>query len=94
LGSTAGHISIAAARTDNSRHLPSSDHPSPWDGWTDVFQENLSQIIMERGQKTVIVGAGPVGSLAALYAANRGHDVDIYELRGGQSMILWTSFLS
>lgn len=34
-------------------------------------------------QKVVIVGAGPVGSLAALYAASRGDDVEIYELRGG-----------
>ncbi|KAL1864825.1 kynurenine 3-monooxygenase, mitochondrial precursor [Paecilomyces lecythidis] len=33
-------------------------------------------------QKVVIVGAGPVGSLAALYAASRGDDVEIYELRG------------
>ncbi|KAM0335500.1 hypothetical protein ACHAQA_000548 [Verticillium albo-atrum] len=32
-------------------------------------------------QKIVVVGAGPVGSLAALYAAKRGHDVEIYELR-------------
>ncbi|KAK1830094.1 hypothetical protein QBC39DRAFT_354735 [Podospora conica] len=36
---------------------------------------------MEHRQKIVVVGAGPVGSLAALYAANRGHDVEIYELR-------------
>lgn len=35
-------------------------------------------------QKVVIVGAGPVGSLAALYAAVRGHDVEIYELRPGE----------
>lgn len=34
-------------------------------------------------QKTVVVGAGPVGALAALYAAQRGHDVEIYELRSG-----------
>ncbi|KAI8964608.1 FAD/NAD(P)-binding domain-containing protein [Daldinia sp. FL1419] len=34
------------------------------------------------GQKYVVVGAGPVGSLAALYAAKRGHDVEIFELRG------------
>ena len=34
-------------------------------------------------QKVVVVGAGPVGSLAALYAAVRGHDVEIYELRPG-----------
>ncbi|KAL2822748.1 hypothetical protein BDW59DRAFT_149435 [Aspergillus cavernicola] len=33
-------------------------------------------------QKVVIVGAGPVGCLAALYAAARGDDVDVYELRG------------
>ncbi|KAK5661842.1 hypothetical protein OQA88_9946 [Cercophora sp. LCS_1] len=36
---------------------------------------------MEDREKVIIVGAGPVGSLAALYAANRGHDVEIYELR-------------
>ncbi|KAF2704904.1 kynurenine 3-monooxygenase [Pleomassaria siparia CBS 279.74] len=32
-------------------------------------------------EKFVVVGAGPVGSLAALYAAVRGHHVEIYELR-------------
>ncbi|KAL2060729.1 hypothetical protein VTL71DRAFT_9370 [Oculimacula yallundae] len=35
----------------------------------------------ERRQKIVVVGAGPVGALAAIYAAQRGHDVEIYELR-------------
>jgi kynurenine 3-monooxygenase len=39
---------------------------------------------MAKRQKTVIVGAGPVGSLAALYAARRGDDVEVYELRGGR----------
>jgi 2-polyprenyl-6-methoxyphenol hydroxylase-like FAD-dependent oxidoreductase len=34
-------------------------------------------------QKVVVVGAGPVGALAALYAAVRGHNVEIYELRPG-----------
>lgn len=34
-------------------------------------------------QKTVVVGGGPVGALAALYAAQRGHDVELYELRSG-----------
>ncbi|KAK5202066.1 kynurenine 3-monooxygenase-like protein [Cryomyces antarcticus] len=33
-------------------------------------------------QKIVVVGAGPVGALAALYAAGRGDDVEVYELRG------------
>ncbi|KAI2638457.1 FAD/NAD(P)-binding domain-containing protein [Xylaria nigripes] len=32
-------------------------------------------------EKFVVVGAGPVGSLAALYAAERGYQVEIYELR-------------
>lgn len=35
-------------------------------------------------QKVVVVGAGPVGSLAALYAAVRGHEVEIHELRPGE----------
>jgi kynurenine 3-monooxygenase len=35
-------------------------------------------------QKTIVVGAGPVGALAALYAAGRGDDVELYELRGGR----------
>lgn len=33
--------------------------------------------------KVVVVGAGPVGSLAALYAAQRGYEVEVYELRNG-----------
>ncbi|KAL2013262.1 hypothetical protein VTN00DRAFT_787 [Thermoascus crustaceus] len=37
---------------------------------------------VKRPHKVVIVGAGPVGSLAALYAASRGDDVEMYELRG------------
>jgi len=44
-------------------------------------------------QKTVIVGAGPVGALAALYAAGRGHDVEVYELRGGKSSSLHSQLL-
>ena len=35
-------------------------------------------------QKVIVVGAGPVGALAALYAATRGDQVEIYELRGGE----------
>lgn len=37
----------------------------------------------KKREKVIVVGAGPVGSLAALYAATRGSDVEIYELRGG-----------
>ncbi|KAL8717367.1 MAG: hypothetical protein Q9225_005386 [Loekoesia sp. 1 TL-2023] len=32
-------------------------------------------------EKVVVVGAGPVGALAALYAAGRGDHVEVYELR-------------
>lgn len=46
---------------------------------------SLSMAVESRRQKAVIVGAGPVGSLAALYAAARGDDVELYELRGGRS---------
>lgn len=38
---------------------------------------------MSARSKFVVVGAGPVGSLAALYSAQRGYDVEIYELRNG-----------
>jgi len=34
-------------------------------------------------QKMIVIGAGPVGTLGALYAAQRGHDVEIYDLRSG-----------
>jgi kynurenine 3-monooxygenase len=43
---------------------------------------------MEKKQKVVMIGAGPVGALAALYAANRGDDVEIYELRSGESFLV------
>lgn len=33
--------------------------------------------------KCLIVGAGPVGALAALYAVKRGWEVEVYELRAG-----------
>lgn len=36
--------------------------------------------------KIVVVGAGPVGSLAALYAAKRGYQVEVYELRPGKCL--------
>lgn len=47
----------------------------------------------EKPQKTLVIGAGPVGALAALYAANRGDEVEIYELRGGKSQGAHISFL-
>jgi alkyl hydroperoxide reductase subunit AhpF len=44
-------------------------------------------------QKVVVVGAGPVGSLAALYAASRGDEVEVYELRGGTFNCLLLLFM-
>jgi 2-polyprenyl-6-methoxyphenol hydroxylase-like FAD-dependent oxidoreductase len=38
---------------------------------------------MDQPLKCIVIGAGPVGALAALYAARRGWDVEVYELRGG-----------
>lgn len=37
-----------------------------------------------RREKFVVVGAGPVGAMAAMYAAERGHDVEVYEFRNGE----------
>ena len=39
--------------------------------------------------KTIVVGAGPVGSLAALYAAVRGDEVQVFELRPGTYRHWW-----
>lgn len=43
-------------------------------------------------QKVVVVGAGPVGALAALYAAGRGDHVEVYELRDGQYILAFSPF--
>ena len=45
-------------------------------------------------QKILVVGAGPVGALAALYAAKRGDDVHVYELRAGKHSFSLTSHRS
>ena len=45
-------------------------------------------------QKIVVVGAGPVGALAALYAATRGDIVEVYELRAGTHMQIVFIFYS
>ncbi|KAK2754487.1 hypothetical protein FQN54_006888 [Arachnomyces sp. PD_36] len=36
---------------------------------------------MSSQQKIVVIGGGPVGALSALYAARRGYQVELYELR-------------
>ena len=45
-------------------------------------------------QRVAVVGAGPVGALAALYAASRGDDVHVYELRGGKGLFHILRYLS
>ena len=50
--------------------------------WTKTTEEMVDGKI-----RCAVVGAGPVGALAALYAARRGYEVDVYELRGGESML-------
>ena len=42
--------------------------------------------------KIVIIGAGPVGALAAIYAAERGHEVEIYEFRDGMFSLATYSY--
>lgn len=49
---------------------------------------------LNRPQKVIVVGAGPVGALAALYAAGRGDHVEVYELRAGMSQHLPTTVSS
>lgn len=43
-----------------------------------------------KAQKVLVVGAGPVGALAAIYAAERGDDVHVFELRAGKDLIFST----
>ena len=55
------------------------------------YLSHLSKTMNEETdkRKVVVIGAGPVGTLAALYAAVRGDDVEVYELRGGMHWILF-----
>ena len=55
-----------------------------------LFENFLDMMNKNNKQKVVVVGAGPVGALAALYAARRGDDVEIYELRGGRSILFFS----
>ena len=48
----------------------------------EVGEDALLEPLVAAG---IAEGAGPVGSLAALYAAVRGYEVDVYELRAGKA---------
>lgn len=41
-------------------------------------------MMASKTRKCVVIGAGPVGALAALYAAHRGYEVEVYDLRSGR----------
>jgi hypothetical protein len=58
------------------------------------MEQSKYEMVEKTGKKTVVVGAGPVGSLAALYAATRGDEVEVYELRGGMCLTLTLISLS
>ena len=47
------------------------------------MEQSSFEMVGKTSKKTVVVGAGPVGALAALYAATRGDEVEVYELRNG-----------
>ena len=49
------------------------------------YPNKFEHIAMSVEQKVVVVGGGPVGALAALYAAQRGYEVELYDLRDGIS---------
>ena len=52
----------------------------------------IARNMAESKIRCAVVGAGPVGALAALYAARRGYEVDVYELRGGMSVSLLVAY--
>lgn len=66
-----------------------SDSGSSWDD-----RQTQNQHESETKGKVVVVGAGPVGALAAIYAADRGFEVEVYELRNGNDIIYYLSSMN
>lgn len=58
------------------------------------MEQSRFEMVEKSAKKTVVVGAGPVGALAALYAATRADEVEVYELRGGTCLILASTVCS
>lgn len=65
-------------------------------GSDSVSDDRKTQTQHESGQKgkIVVIGAGPVGALAAIYAAQRGFEVEVYELRNGNYIIYYLSSMN
>ena len=65
-------------------------------GSDSVSDDRKTQDQRESGEKgkIVVVGAGPVGALAAIYAAQRGFEVEVYELRNGNYIIYYLSSMN
>ena len=66
-----------------SKHIFNKPQNHQLDLTAETMEQSNFEMVEQSGKKTVVVGAGPVGSLAALYAATRGDEVEVYELRGG-----------
>lgn len=52
------------------------------------FYPNHSAMTGTRSRKALIIGAGPVGALTALSLDNRGWDVEVWESRDGEPILL------
>lgn len=52
---------------------------------TIVYTQSIMATSSQRPRKALIIGAGPVGSLAALSLHRRGWEVEIWEGREGES---------
>jgi NADPH-dependent glutamate synthase beta subunit-like oxidoreductase len=70
----------------NKCHGTILDDPDPWLSVCSVnplmgIEHKLHRLVepAERAKKVAVIGGGPAGMRAAIYAAKRGHDVTLYE---------------
>jgi thioredoxin reductase len=73
----------------NKCHGTILDDPDPWLSICSVnplmgIEHKLPRLVEapERVKKVAVIGGGPAGMRAAVYAAKRGHDVTLYEKTG------------